>query len=165
MEIHKLTHEEAQVQLQASIDDIIANAAEAVTPQWMLDKMVATAAGVGKSYAQLRLNLLTLCGLFIDDNMVENASLEKEMLTRFVCNELLMVTAYMVRGLKRRAGEDLVPARFAMVAYAIAESVAKLEWDDAAAEESLQATLKPGEFRAGVEAAMTEALSEGGTRP
>lgn len=73
-------------------------------------------------------NMLILAALHVEDLMKEHPTVDKEAALRIAANDLLEAAALIVRSFKRRAGEELDCARFALVAYAHADVVLNRDW-------------------------------------
>jgi hypothetical protein len=127
------------------------------TPDDMLERINTAMEATKQDHPQFRLKLLMMSGLFIDDAMVDTPTLDKDSLIRIVANEFLMISAFLVRALKKRIGEEISPARFAVVAYTIANQVKEPEWNAKLAEDTLHDKEQPGALRAEIESMMGSA--------
>lgn len=75
-----------------------------------------------------RLNLLLLSVLYAQDTMRAHPDVRKETMLRLAAYELMVTSAFIIRSLKRGAGEELCPARFALVAYDQARQILQRPW-------------------------------------
>jgi hypothetical protein len=69
--------------------------------------------------ADFRLGALALAACFLDTG--EKAGEDRELLDRICAGELMLAAALVVRAMKERQGEEFSSARFAFVAYNMAE--------------------------------------------
>lgn len=76
----------------------------------------------------LRLNVLTLSALFVQDVLHDHPEIKRETMLRLAAAELTAAAAFIVRSIKRAAGEELCPARFALAAYETADLLLERPW-------------------------------------
>ncbi len=110
--------------------DILAALPESATPPVLFEQMTAVNQAAADRIERFRFNSLYLAGVCCEDIMAEHPGLEKDAALRVIANQYLFIGAFLVRSLKRRAGNELSPARFALVAYGAAETVLAQPWDD-----------------------------------
>lgn len=115
---------------QAMVDAIVDALPASSTPEALHERMKAAAASAKKHLHNARWKALLSAGLCVEDALGEDPGVDRDALLRLIANEFIYVAAFFVRALKRRAGEEISPARFALVAYGIAEAYAKEPWPE-----------------------------------
>lgn len=94
----------------------------------------AALAASRKTNKEFRLKSLLLAGLYIEDTLNSDPTVEKDAALRLVANDFLYLACWLVRSLKRRGGDEISPARTALVAYGMAQHVLGLTWDAGTAD-------------------------------
>jgi hypothetical protein len=129
--------------------DAIAAAMPTIEPtEAQTAAMQAAANGTKRDVQDFRFKTLLLAGLHIEDARSRYPNLSVDALKRLVANEYLYLSAWMVRQLKRAAGDEISPARFAWVAYAMAEHALSLDWSQ---QDETAFKSEPGSLRKEVE--------------
>jgi hypothetical protein len=100
-----------------------------------------------KTNKDFRFKVLMLAGLYIDDTMKWEPTLEKDAMIRLVANDFLWLACWLVRSLKRREGDEISPARTALVAYGMAEQLLKMPWAEEAHSAANMVTSDSGSLR------------------
>jgi hypothetical protein len=124
------SHSEMSAELQPIADAIIAALPEATSGEELRERMKDVASKTGAYLSHARWKALLCAGLCIEDALKEHPDIDRDALLRLIANEFIYVASFFVRSLKRRAGAEISPARFAIVAYGIAEALSKDEWSD-----------------------------------
>jgi hypothetical protein len=132
-------------QMLASIRKALPLAAN--PPADLVSKVAAAFAITGEEREALGMTITLRCGLFVDDALTQlNPPPDRSVLFRLAANVAMSVAALYARGAKRLEGEDLDPARFAIIAYEAARTQTAERWEMSTLEWT------PGSLRAELEA-------------
>lgn len=115
---------------QVTANAIVAALPASQTPDELHARMKAVGESAKAHLHNARWKALLCAGLCIEDALGADPNIDRDALLRAIANEFIYVSAFFVRALKRRVQEEISPARFALVAYGIAEAFAKEEWSD-----------------------------------
>jgi hypothetical protein len=134
------TNEQIIEQLRATIERA------APTPD-QITGIGAVRNAVQKQYEQLGFDVMTWAALFIDDTRAAHPQLDSGCVFRVAAEALVRVAAMVVRSTRQQEGSELDSGRFALVSFAIADSMLEIPW--ARDEDPIQ--LAPGQLRKAIE--------------
>lgn len=101
--------------------DIVKTLPECVAPPELLERMKVWQEANDTQVRLLRTLLLTVAMDWIEE--AEKHAGDREVIERVLAGELQFAAAVVIRAMKLRMGQDFSPARFAVVAYEIADAI------------------------------------------
>lgn len=119
-----------QVELDHIAADIVATLPNMAPTEAQAIRMQAALDAHKDTAEAFRMQMLFSACLHVEDQMKAHPELDKNALMRVLTTDLLWLTFFIARSVKRADGEDLDPARMALLAYETAQAMRAIQWDD-----------------------------------
>lgn len=115
---------------------------DAAAPPEMVERMTAAATACHAELQAFRMNVLVLCAMHGEETMRDHG-IDRDSMMRITANELIHAAAFVIRSTKRYCGDEISPARFALVAYTIADQVLEVSWPESGDRMALEDLAPP----------------------